>query len=224
MEESGFFPTNNGDRKYKTELIASFFSKLFTNGVFNNELQVIANSDMTVTLKEGIAFINGYFYRNSAEKVINISLADTEQSRIDSIVLRYSKEDRNIIADVIEGQYADDPVQPELTRNANIYELRLCNILINQNADEITTSMITDCRFNSSDCGQVISAVQQLDTTDIFAQYTAAFNDLFDQMEGILSGDAAGSLLNEINSLKSNVAYIGTCTDEELEAAIEASD
>ena len=76
MEESGFFATNNGDRKYKAELIASFFSKLFTNGVFNNELQVIANSGMTVILKEGIAFINGYFYRNSTEKVINISLAN----------------------------------------------------------------------------------------------------------------------------------------------------
>lgn len=224
MEESGFFATNNGDRKYKAELIASFFSKLFTNGVFNNELQVIANSGMTVILKEGIAFINGYFYRNSTEKVINISLADTEQSRIDSIVLRYSKEDRNIIADVIEGQYADNPVQPELTRNANIYELRLCNILINQNADEITTSMITDCRFNSSDCGQVISAVQQLDTTDIFAQYEEVFNSLFEQMKGIINDDTGGSILNELNDLKDDVIYIGTCTDEELEAAMDASD
>lgn len=224
MEESGFFATNNGDRKYKAELIASFFSKLFTNGVFNNELQVIANSGMTVILKEGIAFINGYFYRNSTEKVINISLADTEQSRIDSIVLRYSKEDRNIIADVIEGQYADNPVQPELTRNANIYELRLCNILINQNADEITTSMITDCRFNSSDCGQVISAVQQLDTTDIFAQYEEVFNSLFEQMKGIINDDTGGSILNELNDLKADVIYIGTCTDEELEAAMDASD
>ena len=223
MEESGFFATINGDRKYKAELIASFFSKLFTNGVFNNELQVIANSGMTVILKEGIAFINGYFYRNSTEKVINISLADTEQSRIDSIVLRYSKEDRNIIADVIEGQYADNPVQPELTRNANIYELRLCNILINQNADEITTSMITDCRFNSSDCGQVISAVQQLDTTDIFAQYEEVFNSLFEQMKGIINDDTGGSILNELNDLKDDVIYIGTCTDEELEAAMDAS-
>ena len=223
MEESGFFATNNGDRKYKAELIASVFSKLFTNGVFNNELQVIANSGMTVILKEGIAFINGYFYRNSTEKVINISLADTEQSRIDSIVLRYSKEDRNIIADVIEGQYADNPVQPELTRNANIYELRLCNILINQNADEITTSMITDCRFNSSDCGQVISAVQQLDTTDIFAQYEEVFNSLFEQMKGIINDDTGGSILNELNDLKDDVIYIGTCTDEELEAAMDAS-
>ncbi len=222
MEESGFFASINGDRKYKSDLIATFFSKLFTNGVFNNELQVQANDDMTVTLKSGTAFINGYFYNNPVDKVINISLSDTEQSRIDSIVLRFSKENRQIIADVLEGLYADNPVVPELTRNSNIYELRLCNISVNKQADSITTSMIEDCRFNSTDCGQVISAVQQLDTTEIFAQYQAAFDALFEQMEGILSGDAAGELLVEINGIKSNMITLGTCTDEELQAVIDS--
>lgn len=224
MEESGFFASINGDRKYKSDLIATFFSKLFTNGVFNNELQVQANDNMTVTLKLGTAFINGYFYNNTVDKVINISLSDTEQSRIDSIVLRFSKENRQIIADVLEGSYADNPVAPELTRNSNVYELRLCNISVNKQADSITTSMIEDCRFNSTDCGQVISAVQQLDTTEIFAQYQAAFDALFEQMEGILSGDAAGELLVEINDIKSNMITLGTCTDEELEQAIAESD
>lgn len=224
MEESGFFGSNNGDRKYKSELIANWLSKLFTNGVFNNELQVIANDNMTVTLKTGVAFINGYFYSNSIDKVINISLSDIEQSRIDSVVLRFSKENRNIIADVIEGQYATSPIPPELTRNSNVYELRLCNIHINKEVDQITTAMIDDCRFNSEDCGQVVGAVQQLDTTDIFAQYEEAFNSLFEQMKGIIDDDTGGSILNELNNLKDNVAYIGTCTDEELEAAIEASD
>lgn len=224
MEESGFFASINGDRKYKSDLIATFFSKIFTNGVFNNELQVQANDDMTVTLKSGTAFINGYFYNNTVDKVINISLSDTEQSRIDSVVLRFSKENRQIIADVLEGAYADNPVAPELTRNSNIYELRLCNISVNKQADSITTSMIEDCRFNSTDCGQVISAVQQLDTTEIFAQYQAAFEALFEQMEGILSEDAAGELLVEINGIKSNMITLGTCTDEELKQAIAESD
>lgn len=222
MEESGFFASINGDRKYKSDLIATFFSKLFTNGVFNNELQVQANDDMTVTLKSGTAFINGYFYNNPVNKVINITLSDTEQSRIDSIVLRFSKENRQIIADVIEGSYADNPIAPELTRNSNIYELRLCNISVNKQADSITTSMIEDCRFNSTDCGQVISAVQQLDTTEIFAQYQAAFEALFEQMEGILSEDAAGQLLVEINEIKSEMITLGTCTDEELQEVIDS--
>ena len=224
MEESGFFGSNNGDRKYKSELIANWLSKLFTNGVFNNELQVIANNNMTITLKTGVAFINGYFYSNSIDKVININLSDIEQSRIDSVVLRFSKENRNIIADVIEGQYATTPIPPELTRNSNVYELRLCNIYVNKEIDQIATPMIEDCRFNSEDCGQVVGAVQQLDTTDIFAQYEEVFNSLFEQMKGIINDDTGGSILNELNDLKADVIYIGTCTDEELEAAMDASD
>lgn len=224
MEESGFFGSNNGDRKYKSELIANWLSKLFTNGVFNNELQVIANNNMTITLKTGVAFINGYFYSNSIDKVININLSDIAQSRIDSVVLRFSKENRNIIADVIEGQYATTPIPPELTRNSNVYELRLCNIYVNKEIDQITTAMIEDCRFNSEDCGQVVGAVQQLDTTDIFAQYEEVFNSLFEQMKGIINDDTGGSILNELNDLKADVIYIGACTDEELEAAMDASD
>lgn len=216
MEESGFFASNNGDRKYKSELIATFFSKLFTNGVFNNELKVQANNDMNVTLKSGLAFINGYFYNNTVDKVINISLSDTEQSRIDSVVLRFSKENRQIIADVLEGSYADNPVAPELTRNSNIYELRLCNISVNKQSDSITDAMIEDCRFNTSDCGQVISAVQQLDTTEIFSQYDAIFNNLFEQMKGVLEEDPAGSLLNLINENNDKEWEVLEISDEDL--------
>ena len=62
--------------------------------------------------------------------------------------------------------------------------------------------MIEDCRFNTSDCGQVVSAVQQLDTTEIFAQYDAIFNSLFSQMQNILDGDAAGKLISDISNLR----------------------
>ena len=132
MEESGFFQSVNGNRKYKYELIANFLSKMLSNGVFNNELKVIANDNMTVTLKAGSAFINGFWFYNPSDKIINISLADNNQSRIDSIVLRYSKENLNIISDVLEGSYASNPTPVDLTRNSNIYELILCNIAINK--------------------------------------------------------------------------------------------
>lgn len=202
MEESGFFPSVNGNRKYKYELIANFLSKMLSNGVFNNELKVIANDNMTVTLKAGSAFINGFWYYNPSDKIINISLADNNQSRIDSIVLRYSKENLNIISDVLEGSYASNPTAVDLTRNSNIYELRLCNITINKSIDKITNSMIEDCRFNTSDCGQVVSAVQQLDTTEIFKQYEAWFTEWFANLEDQLDNNQAGHLQNQINDIR----------------------
>lgn len=202
MEESGFFPSNNGDRKYKSDFIASFFSKLFTNGVFNNELQVVSNDNMTVTLKKGTALINGYFYQNLSDKVINIDLSDSSQSRIDSVVLRFDKENRKITADVINGEYATSPISPELTRNSNIYELRLCNIRVDQEIDKITTSMIEDTRAKTEDCGIVIQAIQTPDITSIFESCLDQVANTVEDIKGILTQDVAGNLTSEILNLR----------------------
>lgn len=200
MENSGFFKSDAGDRKYKDDIIATLLNKIASNGVFNNELQVIPNDNMSVTLKPGFGFINGRFYYNDSEKVINITLADNEQSRIDSIVLRYTKEERRIIADVLEGSYSTNPIKPELTRNSNIYELRLCNIKIEKSIDKITTEMIEDCRFNANECGNVIFPIEHIDTSNIFSQYEAKFNNWFNDLKIQLTGDVAGNLLNLINN------------------------
>ena len=49
MERSAFFNSINGDRRYKAEVFAEYFSSFIGNGVFPNpstSLQVIANDDM----------------------------------------------------------------------------------------------------------------------------------------------------------------------------------
>lgn len=202
MEESGFFPSNNGDRKYKSDFVASFFSKLFTNGVFNDELQVVANDNMSITLKKGTALINGYFYQNLSDKVINIDLSDSSQSRIDSIVLRFDKENRKISVDVLSGEYATSPVPPTLTRNSNIYELRLCNINVAQEIDKITSSMLEDTRAKTTDCGIVIQAIQTPDITNIFESCLNQVAATVEDIKGILTQDVASNLTGEILSLR----------------------
>ncbi|WP_267898257.1 hypothetical protein [Carnobacterium maltaromaticum] len=36
MEQGLFFPSKNGDRKYKASDFTGYFSHLFSNGVFSN--------------------------------------------------------------------------------------------------------------------------------------------------------------------------------------------
>ena len=46
MEQGLFFPSKNGDRKYKASDFTGYFSHLFSNGVFSNNsenLQVLAS-------------------------------------------------------------------------------------------------------------------------------------------------------------------------------------
>lgn len=215
MEKFSFFNDVNGDRVYYAEDWARHLKKYFTNGIFNNELNVLANDDMTITIKEGDANIEGYRYTNTGDLVKTIDNADGTLNRIDNVVLRLDLTNRLISAQIIKGTFADKPVAPELVRTSTIYDLRLAKISIPAGTTTITQDLITDTRFITSDCGNVISTVQTPDTENLFIQMQTLFekqiNELnnnfeiwFDSIKNQLDSDAAGNLQNQINNLNSN--------------------
>ena len=178
MEKSSFFNNVNGDRKYKASDFAEFFNSLVTNGVFPNpstNLQVVSNGDMTVTLKAGKAWINGYVYINTSDLILSIDTADGVYNRIDRLVLRLDTVGRAINAVVKKGEFASSPVAKTLERDADIYELGIEDIAVNKGASSITQSDITDLRMNTELCGWVDSLIQA-DTTAIFNQYQDWYN------------------------------------------------
>jgi hypothetical protein len=217
MEKFSFFNDVNDDRVYYAEDWARHLKKYFTNGIFNNELNVLVNNDMTITIKEGDANIEGYRYTNTGDLVKTIEMADGTLNRIDNVVLRLDLTNRLISAQIIKGTFADKPVAPELVRTSTIYDLRIAKISIPAGTTTITQDLITDTRFITSDCGNVISTVQTPDTENLFIQMQTLFekqiNELnnnfetwFDSMKNQLSSDAAGNLQNQINDLNSNKA------------------
>lgn len=216
-ERYGFFNSVNKDRVYDASDVARFLKKYFTNGVFNNTLQVKSNDNMTVSVSVGQANINGYSYELDSELTLNIAESDNVLSRIDSVILRLDLVNRQITAQILQGSYATDPSQPTITRTETIYDLRLANVSVPAGATRITADMITDTRFGS-DCGNVVGAVQQIDTTDVFKQYETYFNNWFKTLEDELSENQAGNLQNQINSLNDSVIQNGsytTCTYDE---------
>ncbi len=79
MEKSFVFNSVNGDRRYKAEDFREYFASFIGNGVFPNpstNLQVIANSNMTITIKQGKAWLNGAIYINTDDYILNIDVAD----------------------------------------------------------------------------------------------------------------------------------------------------
>lgn len=203
-ERYGFFNSVNGDRIYDASDVAGFIKKFFTNGVFNNSLQVSSNDNMTVSVAIGSANIEGYSYELDEEITLDIEEADSILSRIDSVILRLDLTNRQISLMLLTGSYATNPSQPSITRSGKIYDLRLANISIPANSTRITADMISDMRF-SSDCGNVTQAVLSLDTDEIFRQYDTTFKNLFEQMKNLLDSDTAGTLQNEINVLSDNI-------------------
>lgn len=181
MENSSFFNAiiQNGvpDRLYKADMFASYFSSFIGNGVFPNpstNLQVVAtDNNMTVRVKAGKAFINGYYYNNDDDLILTIDNADGILHRIDSIVIRLDFINREIKAYVKKGTFSNSPNKPELQRDDDRYELCLADIKINAGAIKITQSNINDNRLNSELCGLVTGTVDQVDTTTLYNQLQA---------------------------------------------------
>lgn len=217
MEKYSFFNSTNGDRKYNAKSLTEFFIPFFTNGIFNNGLKVIQSSGMKIKISAGKAFINGHIYENTDDLEKTISISDGEQSRIDNVVIRLDELNRTMQCEIVEGDYATNPVAPVLTRNTNVYDIRIAKINVSAGVAEITTSMIEDCRFNSIDCGNVVGAVQQIDTTDVFNQYKAMFNNWFGELQAELDDNVAANLENQIIELENK-------TDQTNDAVSELSE
>lgn len=219
MEESSFFNDVDGDRVYYAEDFAEYFTPFFTNGIFNNGCQVLGNTnDMSVSVGTGRAFIEGHRYVNKKDKILVIDNADGVLSRIDNIVIRLDLTNRNVTAQVIKGTFSNNPVAPDLVRTSTVYDLRIAKVNIPAGTTEITQNLIEDCRFITSDCGNVISPIETPDTEQLFIQIqeifdkfiidnTNEFDEWFEHVKGQLSTDVAGNLQSQIDTLTDNVIY-----------------
>lgn len=240
---SGFFNSVNGDRKYDARRFAEYFATFIGNGVFPNpsdNLQIISNNDMTITVKPGKAWINGYILINDDDYILEIDPADGVLNRIDRIVARYDVVDREIRLEVKKGQFSSNPVAQNLQRNADAYELALADVYVAAGAVSITQSNITDLRLNSELCGIVHGTVEQVDTTTLFNQYVdwyttttgqaetdieaikqqfqAEFDAWFAGIKDILDESSAGNLLNLIEEHKNDTNNPHNVTPQQIGA------
>lgn len=140
-----FDSTVEDERKYPADHFAEYFRGIIKDGVqYDSEagLNIVANgTDMTITLKAGSAFIQGYQYTLTEDMEITHDNPDTS-NRIDRLVLRLDKnpDKRKINAVIKKGAPGDD--MPSLTRTEYIYEYPLAQILIKAGQSYIAQSQI----------------------------------------------------------------------------------
>ena len=166
------------DRVYLAEDFAKYFSLFISNGVFPNPstgLQVLAQEvpNMTVTLKPGFAFINGYGYENTSDYKFTIDTADGVLNREDSIFIRWYLTDRKIAAYKAVGTPGAEASHVDLIRTEDYWDLCVARIMVEAGVTSITQSAITDTRLNTDLCGIVATLVDQVDTTTLYNQIQA---------------------------------------------------
>lgn len=200
MQKSSFFNSVKGDRRYKAEEWAEYFAAFIGNGIFPNpatNLMVQANVNMTVAVKAGKAWINGYFFNNTTDTTIQLDTADGVLKRIDRVVVKWSLTNRSITLSLKKGANASSPIAPALQRDADVYELALADIAVGNGTVEILQTNITDRRLNSDLCGFVTQTVQTIDTSQLAAQLEAWFTEY-----QTLSAEEYQQLLGFFESLK----------------------
>lgn len=158
-------------REYTAADLYRLIGLLVGNGVYMNELEpTAANEDMSITHGTGHAWINGVLYWNTIPFVLDIATADGSLNRYDSLMLRLDLSVNEAYAVIIQGAYATNPTPPACTRNAETFDLKLCDIYIPAGCTKITQDQITDTRLDSSVCGVPVFPVEHLDMTSFYRQ------------------------------------------------------
>lgn len=184
-EICGFFDANlvddAFDRVYIAETFAQYFASFIGNGIFNNNpvinVRVQSTRALGVTVTKGQAWINGYWYKLKEDLDIQLDMADGTRDRIDLIVIRWDKIQRDIYLTTIKGEFSTSPVAPSILRTEDYFDLCLAKVRINRGVINIEQRDITDTRMDNEVCGFVHSVVDQVDTTTLYKQFEDFYNN-----------------------------------------------
>lgn len=206
---------NKPDRVYNATDLNEYLKGLVSDyGIYETQgsaCQVVTSSGLKLVIKSGRGKINNHWFRIDSDTEITLDTADVILNRIDSIVIRRTTADRNIVISVKKGTLSADPIAPTITRNDDIQEICLAQVYVGANATTITTANITDIRSSNNLCGWITGLINQMDTTTLFNQYQSAQSDFINNktsefntwFNGVKDNVTATSLYREYQAVYS---------------------
>lgn len=180
----GYFNSLNGDRVYNADQMSEYFDGLVSNGVYEsvgNALQVLAIEGMTVGVQTGRALVNCKWLKNDAVLSVDITTAHAVLNRYSAVILRLDNTNRLMEITTKDGTPASSPTKPEMETSASIVELCLAYVYVAAATTTITQADIEDAR-GTSVCPWITGLIDQVDTSTLFLQYQAAWQQYFNTM------------------------------------------
>ena len=175
----GYFNSVNGDRKYNADQMSQYFKGLISNGVYANlggSMAVIADgATMTVKVSSGRAVIDCKWIENDSSYDVTVSQSDATNPRYTAIVVQLDDANRLIRITTKDGTPAATPTQPTIDTSK---ELCLAMILVPAGSSYVQQSRVTDKR-GSSQCLWVTGLINQLNTNQLFLQWSALWDEWF---------------------------------------------
>lgn len=214
----GFFNSQNGDRKYNAEQMASIFDGLIKDGVYDTVGDIFAvtpGTGMQVLVGSGRAWFDHTWNNNDAQYPLAITAADVSLPRYDAVVLETNHSDtvRTNRLRVLTGTPASNPAKPTMASSANVKQHPLAYIRVTAGATAITQSMI-QVVVGTSECPFVTGIIETAQIDALFQQWNGEFDEWFDNLKAQLSDNVVANLQNQINQ-KVNKSDVATTADIE---------
>ena len=179
---------------------ASGYLSTRLSGVYSadEDFAVTANSDLTVTVSAGQAWVRPARFRGRSiimeqPETLTLTAADNTRTRIDRVVLRYDAAAKKTSLTVLTGTSdSTSPTAPEITRTALVYDLCLADIRRPAGSTVVTAADITDTRADEDVCGVMRDGVTGIPTAQLQAQALAMMTQLSTELHTKLDAlDAA---------------------------------
>lgn len=203
----GFFNSVNGDRLYNAQQMSEMFKGLITSGVYEsvgNKLAVQPNNGMTIQIAKGRGWFNNHWVDNATEYLMTLEPSDVTINRYCAVCIRVNDNDdvRSAEPYIKYGEFATEPVKPEMERTDKVNEYCLAYIYIGAGVTEITAKDIEDTRHDTYLCGYVRGLIDQIDANTLFTQYDAVFKEWFNGLVEYMNEDIEAKLTNDVLTLK----------------------
>lgn len=176
-----------------------------TSGVFagdgNAAVTAVAGS-MAVRVADGVGWIanaenDGVVWWNDTEKTsgaklqLSVDAADGELGRIDRVIVTWKT--TNYIdlptVTILKGTPASSPTAPALENTTTQRQISLARISVPKGTTQLTPSLITDERLDSSVCGLVTDGIT-IDTTTMQGQFEALLASIQEELAQLEAGTA----------------------------------
>ncbi|MDD6799054.1 MAG: hypothetical protein PUE85_01335 [Firmicutes bacterium] len=161
----------NGIRVYNKAQTADFFARYFSSFVGNGVLlrpsanfSVLSSAGMTVQIRPGSAFINGYFAFDDDTEYHTFSSDSVPHDYYAVLRLDTGLGEINLI-------WITDPEAGSLPeRSGDIWDLVVAKVSVPAGASSVTDQMITDLRSDASVCGFVSSLIDGIGAVVDYAE------------------------------------------------------
>lgn len=185
MLSSGFFNSNNHDKKYYASDLSRLFNALITDGIFENvgnRFVARAGEGMTVVIQSGMAYFNSTWTINDADYVVNINPAPYVNGfkRIDGIFLRSFPETAVVHRDneiyYLKGrEVSENPEKPTPVAVEGEVFTPLCYVTVNNGDNKISQSNIEN-NIGKTKTPFVTGIVETVDISDLLSQWQSQWD------------------------------------------------